>query len=267
MELYKINGTTATILTTIDATDFGSSAAEQFGFGVALNGPGDRLAIGAPSDDNLTTDGGAVYYLKTHDIIERDSDYYISTADVASIINSGTDLALQADNNITIADNLTMTGSGVLELDAGGNITAQTISSGGKVWLKGASITADLNINTLQLNATTSANLTGLISGQNHPQNAPFINNSTASKYELRFNGHLLEKIIIPQKNQENPIALEQTEQVEQEQIDLILAGLIKDVVIPLSTLKQYLFDFEDFLLPLEIGKDEAIDRRRKRRR
>ncbi len=119
---------------------------ESFARSLAFNDLGNVLLIGAPLDDDLYTDAGAVYYMT----LDRysSSTFYAITSDIEALINAGTNVILQADNNITTTGDLDLNGLGNLTLEAGNDITISNHiinSSSGKITLEA---TNAANINT-----------------------------------------------------------------------------------------------------------------------
>ncbi|RVH77196.1 beta strand repeat-containing protein, partial [Sinorhizobium medicae] len=121
---------------------------DKFGSSVSLNALGNLLAIGAPLDDgagNRVSDSGAVYLFAG--ILDGDSvssanygddpsaDSYILPSDIVSLLSAGTNVTLQANNDITVAEAVAVTdGSARLTLQAG-LIDAGITSNGGDVTL------------------------------------------------------------------------------------------------------------------------------------
>jgi len=113
-------------------------AGDRFGSAVAINGVGNRLAVGANGDDgagNLVADAGAVYlFSKLTDSItgassftDRQSDSVtFSDTELETILSAGTNVVLQANNDITVASAVTVNNAGgnggKLTLQAGRNI-------------------------------------------------------------------------------------------------------------------------------------------------
>uniref|UniRef100_UPI00396A9875 beta strand repeat-containing protein n=1 Tax=Sinorhizobium medicae TaxID=110321 RepID=UPI00396A9875 len=124
---------------------------DKFGSSVSLNALGNLLAIGAPLDDgagNRVSDSGAVYLFAG--ILDGDSvssanygddpsaDSYILPSDIVSLLSAGTNVTLQANNDITVAEAVAVTdGSARLTLQAGRSvlIDAGITSNGGDVTL------------------------------------------------------------------------------------------------------------------------------------
>ncbi|TAN43305.1 MAG: filamentous hemagglutinin N-terminal domain-containing protein [Nitrospirae bacterium] len=114
-------------------------ANDNFGIAVSLNSAGDRLAVGAPYDDgfgNSAANSGAVYLFSAttesgpNDATGglnfgsyADKDATIKTAQLAYLLSQGTNITLQASNDITLSSALTannLSGNGgVLTLQAG----------------------------------------------------------------------------------------------------------------------------------------------------
>lgn len=111
---------------------------DYFGTSVALNGAGDRLAVGALLDDgagNAALDRGAVHLFNLVPdplaSVINFADYpgqtvTILNTDLESILNAGTNVVLQASNDITFASavsvNNTSGDGGDMTLQAGRNI-------------------------------------------------------------------------------------------------------------------------------------------------
>lgn len=131
-------------LTSLDVGDY-------FGTSVALNGAGDRLAVGALLDDgagNAALDRGAVHLfsLVPDPLVSviNFADYpgqtiTILNTDLESILNAGTNVVLQASNDITFASavavNNTSGDGGDMTLQAGRNINfnASVATDGGNL--------------------------------------------------------------------------------------------------------------------------------------
>jgi hypothetical protein len=134
--LQTVFGKGYTGLGTVDLT--GLQAGDRFGSAVAVNGVGNRLAVGANGDDgagNLVTDSGAVYlFSQLTDSIasgssfaDRQSDSVtFSDTELETILSAGTNVVLQANNDITVASAVTVNNAGgnggKLTLQAGRNI-------------------------------------------------------------------------------------------------------------------------------------------------
>ena len=116
----------------------GLDTGDYFGTSVALNGVGDRLSAGAILDDgfgNTALDRGAVYLFRlmpgSLSSVVSFADYADQTmtilnTDLAAILNAGTNVVLQASNDITfssaVAVNNISGDGGSLMLQAGRNI-------------------------------------------------------------------------------------------------------------------------------------------------
>ncbi len=101
---------------------------ESFARSLAFNDLGNVLLIGAPLDDDFYTDSGAIYYMTLDRFLDPRNTYgsgtfYAITSDIESLINAGTNVTLEATNNITTTGNLDLNGLGNLTLEAGNNIT------------------------------------------------------------------------------------------------------------------------------------------------
>jgi hypothetical protein len=97
------------------------SANNQFGISIALNGAGDYLAVGAFSNngaDNTALKSGAVY-LFHYDaaslpddagvFAQQPSDTVIfASSAISDLITAGTDVTLQASNDITVSSALSV---------------------------------------------------------------------------------------------------------------------------------------------------------------
>lgn len=112
---------------------------DMLGYGVALNAIGDRLAVGANSDDGVTNalnnSGAAYLFTAIVDTVASGADFavnpyadiIINRAELESILGSGTDVVLQANNDITFLSALNVNNvsgdGGDLTLQAGRNIS------------------------------------------------------------------------------------------------------------------------------------------------
>ncbi len=108
-------------------------ANDGFGWGIALNAEGDRMAVGAIGDGgpaNVGTSIGAVYLFSGSKYnlsamtygLEPSNTVWIKASDIAAQLNSGTAVVLQASNDITVATPVVSTGIGSLQLFAGRSI-------------------------------------------------------------------------------------------------------------------------------------------------
>jgi len=125
---------------------------DYFGRSVSFNGAGNRLAIGAWGDDgsdNSTTDSGAVYLFSKEvpDYAYGDSsseDVTLLGSDIATWLSGGSNLTLQANNDITLNASI---------------IVNNTIGNGGDLTLaSGRSLLLNGNITTDNGNLTLVAN-------------------------------------------------------------------------------------------------------------
>ena len=132
-------------------------ASDSFGWSVALNDNGDRLAVGAVGDDgsgNALTSSGAVYLFSsltpstsTFSSFSTESRN-LNTVDIENILNSGTAVTLQASNDITLSSAITANNTG----GNGGTLTLQA----GRSLLINANITTDNGNLNLTANETTA---------------------------------------------------------------------------------------------------------------
>ncbi len=112
-------------------------AGDGLGRSVSLNAAGDRLAASALLDDgsgNGTSGAGAVYLFTGTDLLSTGASYassstdsvQIGATDIANLLDDGTAVTLQASNDITVLEAITVTGSpgsiGALTLEAGRSI-------------------------------------------------------------------------------------------------------------------------------------------------
>ncbi len=111
---------------------------DGFGGSVSLNATGDSLAVGAFSDDGSgrATDGsGAVHLFTGAKASVADADSYsdsptdtitVGAAEIVDILDDGTAVTLQASNDLTVSQAITVTGTpgsiGALTLQAGRSI-------------------------------------------------------------------------------------------------------------------------------------------------
>ena len=139
-------------LASLDASDY-------FGISVDFNDAGDRLAVGAHLDDgrfDLTTNVGAVYLFSAAHSSGgypsdgqnfanlESSDVTVNAYEVADILGRGTNLTLQASNDITIAN----------QIEVGGYVQ----SAGGLTLRAGRSVDISQNILTNNGDVTIIAN-------------------------------------------------------------------------------------------------------------
>jgi hypothetical protein len=127
-------------------------------FGVALDLDGGRLAVGSPWDDDGGTDRGAVYLFTGLDSLvapisvsdaifttSPEADSYITPALITALLNAGTAVTLQANNDITVSNAIVTVAGGL-----GGDLVLQA----------GRSIFFNGNITTDNGNLTITANET-----------------------------------------------------------------------------------------------------------
>ena len=117
----------------------GLEADDRFGSSVALNGAGDRLAVGAAYDagsGNVANYVGAVYLFSSAPVATTAGNLsfannaagksYMDRTALQTLLSTGSSVTLQANNDITLnsGSNLIVTGSGGnLTLQAGRNVT------------------------------------------------------------------------------------------------------------------------------------------------
>ncbi|MBI5103224.1 MAG: Ig-like domain-containing protein, partial [Nitrospirae bacterium] len=143
--------------------DLSSLAAnDYFGYGLAMNGNGDRLAVGAYLDDgsgNSVTDSGAVYLftgvIESGDSVASaayatnpGSASTITPSSITTLLNAGTAVTLQANNDITVS-------SAVTANNAAGNGGDLTLQAGRSIMLN-ANITTDSGNLNLYANDTVA---------------------------------------------------------------------------------------------------------------
>jgi len=140
-------------LSTLSDDDVRVAAKDQFGMSVALNGAGDYLAVGASLNDgaeNTSANSGAVY-LFHYDatslpddagaFAQQPSDTVIfASSAISDLITAGTDVTLQASNDITVSSALSVPDGesrGRLTLQAGRSIllNANMITGNGDLTL------------------------------------------------------------------------------------------------------------------------------------
>ena len=140
-------------LSTLSDDDVRVAAKDQFGMSVALNGAGDYLAVGASLNDgaeNTSANSGAVY-LFHYDatslpddagaFAQQPSDTVIfASSAISDLITAGTDVTLQASNDITVSSALSVPDGesrGRLTLQAGRSIllNAHMITGNGDLTL------------------------------------------------------------------------------------------------------------------------------------
>lgn len=140
-------------LSTLSDDDVRVAAKDQFGMSVALNGAGDYLAVGASLNDgaeNTSANSGAVY-LFHYDaaslpddagaFAQQPSDTVIfASSAISDLIIAGTDVTLQASNDITVSSALSVPDGesrGRLTLQAGRSIllNAHMITGNGDLTL------------------------------------------------------------------------------------------------------------------------------------
>jgi len=143
-------------------------ASDQFGYGVSLDG--NRLAVGAPTDDgngNLATDSGAVYlFTPNFDDIATASTFAslsgnsltITIDALKTLLETPQNIILQASNDITLSDDLLVNNAS----GNGGNLTLQA----GRSILLNANITSDNGNVTLYGNENLA---TGVVNAQRDP--------------------------------------------------------------------------------------------------
>ena len=133
----------------------GLETSEWFGYSVALNGLGDRLLVGSPlSDGNLSDNGGygtvRAFKLNMSNLgfpKNPAASVTVNAAMLATALDSGTSITLQANNDITLA--------------AGNAIAIGDGSGNGSLTLQaGRSISLNSNITTGNANLTLVANET-----------------------------------------------------------------------------------------------------------
>ncbi|MFN8721556.1 MAG: beta strand repeat-containing protein, partial [Rhodospirillales bacterium] len=141
----------------------GIEANDAFGWSVALNGDGTRLAVGAIFADgnaNTASNSGEVYLFRENaDSLagnlfgdNASGTATFSPATLTALLNAGNAVTLQANNDITVSDPIVVVPSGA----AGGALTLQA----------GRSILIDANITTGNGALTLTANDPGAVAGQ-----------------------------------------------------------------------------------------------------
>lgn len=121
----------------------GLIAGDLFGSSVALNARGDRLAVGAESDRGAPgdlTNAGAVYLFKSNLVSPAGGSVFASNpaddvtilfSDLEAILGAGTNVVLQANNDIAVLHDVTVNNTvgngGDLTLQAGRNIDLNAI--------------------------------------------------------------------------------------------------------------------------------------------
>ncbi|WP_162176757.1 YDG domain-containing protein [Hyphomonas beringensis] len=139
----------------------GLDVSDYFGKSISQNSAGNLLVIGASHSDgpgNNSSNSGAVYLFDNSLNADpgaiqfstySNEDMSVSAAEVATQLAAGTDLTLQASNDITVAEDVTVTGSpaspGDLTLQAGRSIllNANITTQGGDVNLYANDTTAN----------------------------------------------------------------------------------------------------------------------------
>ena len=120
---------------------------------MALNAAGDRLAVGANRDDgfgNVASDSGSVRLFTetvpaqnlTFASVSPDASITVSRSDLERVLGEGTAVTLQANNDITVANAVSVPGA------SGGSLTLQA----------GRSILFNANVTTANGNLTARAN-------------------------------------------------------------------------------------------------------------
>ena len=134
---------------------------EAFGFSLALNGAGDRLVVGSPFSEGSTGnvyDSGTVraFALSAGAVgnlgfgTSAGTDAAVDAATLASVLDSGTSVTLQANNDITLA-----AGNALLIGDGSGN-GALTLQAGRSIVLNSSITTGNANL-TLVANDRTAS--------------------------------------------------------------------------------------------------------------
>ena len=135
------------------------AANDFFGSALALNGAGDHLAVGAPGRDSTggstLTDTGTVYLFQSTTLspntdlttltfgANQSATAAVSVSDLAAALASGTNVSLQANNDLMLAAALNVSGT------TGGNLS---LRAGRRVLLNGDITTANGNL-TIKANA------------------------------------------------------------------------------------------------------------------
>lgn len=146
--------------------------AEVFGFAVTLNAAGNRMVVGSPADwgtNDLSPNAGAAYLvdvelddqLPATFAIAASGNYTLTPSTLTAVLNTGSNVVLQANNDITVASAITTNNPG----GAAGQLTLQA----------GRSIFVNADITTDDGNLTLIGNdnlASGVIDAQRDAGNA-----------------------------------------------------------------------------------------------